>query len=192
MLNSIKIWLKKLSRKYPSTIDLITTHLTLDEKQCLFSLSNKFMSNAKIAVEVGSYLGASSCCIAHGMSKDCLLYCVDTWNNDAMSEGLRDTYAEFIANVSAYPCIVPLRGKSTDIADSFMKPVHFLFLDGDHSYEAIKADVDAWLPKLAPNALVACHDVGWAQGVQRVVEEDILPLTKRSQRLPNLFWAILR
>jgi hypothetical protein len=35
----------------------------------------------------------------------------------------------------------------------------FVFIDGDHSYEAVKADIDAWLPKVKPKGYIIGHDI---------------------------------
>ena len=50
----------------------------------------------------------------------------------------------------------------------------FVFVDGDHTYTGCKADLDAWWPKLRPEALFCGHDYGrhtrrW--GVQKAVDE---------------------
>lgn len=37
-------------------------------------------------------------------------------------------------------------------------PVDFLFIDADHSYEAVKADLLAWLPNMKKNGIVTLHD----------------------------------
>lgn len=174
----------------------VFTHLNNAEKYRLYSLVKHLESSPIIAVEVGSYLGASSLFIAAGLrSKGAgnKLYCVDTWQNDAMSEGKKDTFALFTANTRRYAkTIKPLRGLSVDVAGDFHEQIDFLFLDGDHGYEGVKADADAWLPKLKPGATIAFHDYGWAEGVQRVVREDVLPRAVETARLPNLFWARLR
>lgn len=176
--------------KYPM-IDPIFTHLTIDEKNTLISLSKK--SNALVSVEIGSYHGASSCCIAEGIMKNGgngKLFCIDTWQNNSMSEGEKDTFNEFLSNTCDYKKIIcPLKGWSYDIAHEFDEKIDFIFIDGDHSYDGVKKDVDLWLPKLNPGALIVMHDIGWAEGVQRVVKEDIAPLAKQEGRLPNLYWA---
>jgi predicted O-methyltransferase YrrM len=38
-------------------------------------------------------------------------------------------------------------------------PVDFLFLDGDHSYEGVRDDFEAYSPLVRPGGLVAFHDV---------------------------------
>lgn len=55
----------------------------------------------------------------------------------------------------------------------------FVFIDADHSYESVRADIRAWLPKLKAGALLSGHDYsppgkysrhGWP-GVVRAVDE---------------------
>jgi predicted O-methyltransferase YrrM len=177
---------------YPAE-NRVTTHLTFQEKQRLMSLARK-CSGTSVYVEIGSYIGASACFIAAGMNKysGSKLHCIDTWRNEGMAEGKRDTFAEFKKNTAKYKdLIIPHRGESQDLAGRFNARVDFLFIDGDHSYEGVRADVDSWFPKLKPGALVLFHDVGWAKGVQQVVAETVKPRAKSEDCLPNLYWAWL-
>ena len=174
------------------TMNKIPTHLTDEEKMKLLQLSKEVRG---VFVEIGSYYGSSSCFIAEGIwqsGKQSKLYCIDTWQNYGMTEGNKDTYQQFIEATKKYrEIIIPLRGWSYDIAKTFDKKVDFIFIDGDHSYEGVKKDVDLWIPKLNQGALIVLHDIGWAEGVQRVVMEDIAPIAKSEGRLPNLYWARL-
>ena len=186
---------------FPSRIKLLSyfqensifTHLTYNEKEKLFSLAKKCEGDTY--VEIGSYLGASSCYIAAGIKKsgNGYLYCIDTWKNDGMSEERGfDTFNQFKMNTSKYAeLIMPLRDTSQEIAKSFSKKVDFLFIDGDHTYEGVKSDVDNWIPKLNDKATVIFHDIGWSIGVQRVVKESIRPCAKQEGRLRNMYWAFL-
>lgn len=46
----------------------------------------------------------------------------------------------------------------------------FVFIDADHSYEAVKADIEAWEKKVKPGGCVLGHDINWPD-VQRAVGE---------------------
>jgi predicted O-methyltransferase YrrM len=49
----------------------------------------------------------------------------------------------------------------------------FVFIDGDHSYEGVKRDLAAWLPKVKPGGWLMGHDYGNKPdgGVKRAVDE---------------------
>jgi predicted O-methyltransferase YrrM len=46
----------------------------------------------------------------------------------------------------------------------------FVFIDADHRYEAVKADICAWTPKLKPGGLLSGHDIHYSS-VHRAVEK---------------------
>ena len=169
----------------------IFTHLTGEEKIELYRLAK---NTSGIYVEIGSYLGASANFIARGIYKNktdySLLYCVDTWKNEEMSEGKRDTYEEFLINTKKFKDVIhPLRGYSVEIAKAFVKSIDFLFIDGDHRYEGVNSDVQVWLPKLKQGGIIIFHDIKWANGVKRTVQESIKPIVEQEKLMSNLYWA---
>ena len=171
----------------------IFTHLTWQERIILYRLADQFMQPSCI-VEIGSYLGASAYFLASGILKTKVhskLYCVDTWLNDGMFEGKRDTWQEFNANVSNFKeIIIACRGKSEDISKTFSEPIDMLFIDGDHSYQGCKSDADNWLPFLRSDGIVIFHDYGWAEGVKKVVNDSIASnILKNGIAYKNIFWA---
>ncbi len=182
-----------IAQKRLYDINNIFTHLTNEEKLKLYELASL---KSGIFVEIGSYLGASSSFIALAISEkreNATLYCIDTWQNDAMSAGKKDTYEAFQQNTLRFErFITPLCGNSVDVAKVFDKKIDFLFIDGDHSYEGVKADWNSWSPKLNKGAIVVFHDTSWAKGVQKVIEEDISLLVEKEKRLPNMYWAWLK
>lgn len=180
----------------------IHTHLTDAEKMVLFSLAQavgKKPGRPRSMVEIGSYLGASSAFLAAGLSSTAgQVLCIDTWNNDAMSEGKRETFAEFQENTQRFSAVIrTIQGWSTDqrVIDEVARNtdgIDLLFIDGDHSYQGALADWEAYEPLLAEDAVVLMHDIGWAEGVQRVVAEHIRPRIVREHRLPNLWCGWIR
>jgi len=174
----------------------IFTHMTFDEKNELFVLSKK---TEGIFVEIGSYLGASSCFIAQGIRKSRTIskfYCIDTWQNDAMSEGKRDTYEEFLKNTEKYKdIIIPVRETSQNAVEVLkrkLETVDMLFIDADHEYPGCKRDWDFYSPFLKSGSLVIFHDYGWAEGVQRVVNDDVKPKVIKEGFLQNMWWGWIK
>lgn len=172
------------------------SHLTLAERYKLYRLA---LNSSRIA-EIGSYVGASACCFGSSMASSKNdgsqgIFCIDTWMNDAMSEGGKDTWMQFCENTAPYKhYIIPLRGFSTDVTGELkqhLSCLDLLFIDGDHSYEGVKADWEAYKGFLTEGSTVVFHDIGWAEGVKRVVQEDVAPLISESGRLPNLWWGVL-
>lgn len=47
---------------------------------------------------------------------------------------------------------------------------YFVYIDADHSYEACKADINAWLPKVSSPGVIAGHDYNWSS-VKKAVDE---------------------
>ncbi|HTD39435.1 MAG TPA: class I SAM-dependent methyltransferase [Mucilaginibacter sp.] len=181
-----------------SRLDKVFTHLTKDEKRLLYAIAKKELPSNCTVVEIGSYLGASTNFIAKGIDDKSVIYCIDTWGNHAMKyeetdvDGdERDTYEDFKKNTQKQQKkIVMLRGWSTDMFSNLKEltsKTDFLFIDGDHSYEGVSKDWHLYSTLLKKNSIVAFHDTGWADGVNKVIKEDVLtqPVTLLHS-LPNL------
>lgn len=75
-----------------------------------------------------------------------------------------------------------LRGPSVEMADEV--PDHslaFVYIDGDHSYEGVLADINAWYPKVVKGGVMAFHDYenpnyGVKSAVNDFVEESSIQL----------------
>jgi len=86
-------------------------------------------------------------------------------------------------------------GYSTEVASSWNRPIRLLWIDGDHTYEGAKKDLDGFFPHLVPLGVVAFHDALNAfPGPIRVFVEDVL----RSDRfgpagfVHSIAWAQFR
>jgi predicted O-methyltransferase YrrM len=184
----------KLRNRHLDDAFRVRSHLTTAERVTLSRLA----TGRAIVCEIGSYIGASACCFAAEMKRAGYgtVFCIDTWNNNAMSEGSRDTYAEFRKNTQKYvDFIVPVRGFSSEVAQrvaSCISHVDLLFIDGDHSYDGVKADWNAYSPFLKPGSVVVFHDCGWAEGVKQVIAEHAKPLVGSFESLPNMWWGVVK
>lgn len=109
-------------------------------------------------VEVGSLHGRS----AFALLKACRgpVYCIDPWND----EGLR-CLPSFMRSCGAFPNLVPVQGYSPAVLDTNVCLVahvelhdgfDMVFIDGNHGYDDIEGDVEAFLP--LTRQLICGHD----------------------------------
>jgi predicted O-methyltransferase YrrM len=135
-------------------------------------------------VEVGSWLGRSAALMAveiENSGKNIEFICVDPWTDGGPD--LRDTgyfkdlkvravYDIFCQNIRPVQHrIKAMRMMSVEAAKHVEdNSVDFIMLDGDHNYEGIRADIDAWLPKMRSGSVISGDDYLWP-GVKKAVDE---------------------
>ena len=60
---------------------------------------------------------------------------------------------------------------SIEAAKSFKNgSLDFVFIDGDHTYDSVKQDIEAWYPKIKPGGHIAGHDYLYSEDVRRAVD----------------------
>jgi hypothetical protein len=126
-------------------------------------------------VEIGSWKGRSTKELLDSGSK---VYAVDHFqgSNDCNDETFKlakeqDIYAEFMKNVGHYPNLEVVRMDSKEAAKQVEdKSVDMVFIDSEHTYDGVKADILRWYPKATK--IISGHDFedGWP-GVKRAVTE---------------------
>ena len=68
----------------------------------------------------------------------------------------------------------------------------FIFIDADHSYEAVSQDLKAWYPKVRPGGLFCGHDFRW-DGVAKAVNEFMEQIGRSGFYTPkesDIWWFI--
>jgi hypothetical protein len=138
-----------------------------------------------VFVELGCYKGKSTSFIGveiHKQKRDINFFAVDSFQGATNStdenevkayngiSDIEETYLENIAPIGNK--IQTIKSLSHEAADYFDDgSVSNLFIDAGHSYEAVKADIEAWLPKMKPNGIMAGHDFNAWDGVNKAVKE---------------------
>lgn len=122
----------------------------------------------KIIVEIGSFQGRSTRALADNTLG--VVYAVDTWEGAPEQKALfpsetQDSMKMFMINMLDHiqaGRVFPLRGTSLHVAREISNEVKpdMIFIDAAHDYESVKADIEAWLPKLAEGGLICGHDFG--------------------------------
>jgi predicted O-methyltransferase YrrM len=74
-----------------------------------------------------------------------------------------------------------IREKSWDAADQFKdSSFGLVYIDGDHTYEGVKKDLNAWYPKVSKGGIICGDDIGWA-GVKEAVDEFFIGMNREYQ-----------
>ncbi len=146
------------------------------ETRLLFDLA-RTADPSGVIVEIGSWKGKSTICLAKGSEAGPKLkvYAIDPHvGSEEHQVGGRKvwTFDEFQANIrkaGVEASVVPLVKPSTEAAKDFTQPVSLVFIDGAHDYDSVKSDFEAWFPKVIPGGMVAFHDTNNCAGPRRLV-----------------------
>lgn len=130
----------------------------------------KIAGGVKDIVEIGSWKGRST----HALLSGCkgTVTAIDTFKGSPGEKshiGIKP-YKDFIKNVGNFKNLKVIKSDSIKASKKFKGKVDFIFIDGAHTYEAVKADIEAWLPKA--RIMIAGHDFQWP-GVQKAVTEKL-------------------
>lgn len=135
----------------------------------------------RIFVELGTHYGHSyfSFCQsvqANGLTTKC--YAVDTWQGDEHAGRYGEDVFGYVdgLNQRQYYSFSRLLRMYFDDALAYFSDgtVDLLHIDGLHTYEAVRHDFEAWLPKLSSRGVVLFHDINVRErgfGVWRLWEE---------------------
>lgn len=188
LLAASRCWAERLcGYTYPRWVDVITTSMTRNEKQALFRFARQ-LPHGSVVAEIGSYYGASSCCLGSGIRSGGKVWCIDTWLNDAVSDARADVFPIYQRHTAPYTEVIQaVRGYSHEVVGQIPDGLSLLFVDGDHSYEGVQRDLLLYLPKLREDGILVMHD--WNHdSVRRAVVELVQPhQITRLVVLPNLY-----
>lgn len=167
------------TRRLISLTESVDGWLTLDEALLLYALAQQAIGGA--IVEIGSWKGRSTIWMANGSRSGAGLpiYAVDPHStvDQQRFNAERSTLDEFTTNIAAAgvsDLVRPLVATSEEAARTFGEPIALLFIDADHSYQAVRADFEHWRDKIGPGGTVCFHDVWKRSGPWRVITEEIV------------------
>jgi hypothetical protein len=132
----------------------------------------------KVIIEVGTWKGQSAITMAEACRThqlDCAIICVDTWLGSEelirkwpeelrRVNGYPTLYYQFLSNVvhrGAQELIVPLAANSVTAAKILRDlgvTADLIYIDADHQFESVLADLTAFSPLLTTTGLMFGHD----------------------------------
>jgi len=132
-------------------------------------------------VEIGSYQRESTKIFLDNLNKLKKLYAVEPWLNgyapgDICSDGYPMEIVErnFDLRVSSYHQLIKQKTTSNNFNSQVEdESLDFVYIDGNHSYESCKNDIEMWLPKIKKNGYIGGHDylLKCFPGVVKAVDE---------------------
>jgi MMP 1-O-methyltransferase len=152
--------------------------LSRDAAVLLYELAREVTDGC--IVEVGSYRGRSTVALARGAEagNNPRVYAVEPHEPFVGALGGKfgpEDRAAFFRNMvrtGAYRQVRLLNVSSELVAPGWREPIALLWLDGDHSYEGVKRDFDAWEPHLLADCDVVLDDADDVTlGPHRLAEE---------------------
>jgi len=150
---------------FAADVSPIKGWLTRAEATFLFEAAKRTAPRATI-VEIGSFKGRSTICLAKGSlaGNRARVVAIDPHHGNPEHQrqfGRVDTFDEFRQNLltaGVTHAVLALKDTSLRVAARFDRRVSLLFIDGDHSFEAVRQDLRSWLPLVEPGGVVAIHD----------------------------------
>ena len=127
-------------------------------------------------VEVGSFRGRSTIVLREASPEGTAIFAIEPHEHFVGVSGRtfgapdRAEFFRAMLRSGAYADVRLVNLTTGVVAPGWSRPVGLLWIDGDHSYEAVRADLDGWSPHLTPTAPVLLDDSD-VEGVRTLIEE---------------------
>ncbi|MBI5364755.1 MAG: class I SAM-dependent methyltransferase [Planctomycetes bacterium] len=160
------------------TVESVEGWLARSEARLLAELAGT-IAPPHCALEIGNYRGRSTVALGLGArgGKGARVYSVDPHHEFIGARGGRfggEDQAQLYANLARTgvgPQVNVVGLDSIAAARAWSSAnVALFFVDGDHRYEAVRADFEAWRPHMAPRAQVLFDDADFVD-VERALNE---------------------
>ena len=116
----------------------------------------------KRLVEIGVWHGVTTKLLRNAMAQDGLLLGIDPYPKGRFGFSVQRVIAEREIARATVGTMEWQRLTGVEAARLYAAskrpPVDFIFIDGDHSYEGLQGDWEAWSPLVAPQGIIALHD----------------------------------
>jgi hypothetical protein len=162
--------------------------LSVKEAVNLYRFVSQVKGPQPVIVEIGSWKGKSTYCLAKGFSKGKLITIdpfdgsgengsVEIYQLQKGGEPLIDQFKNNMKRLGVLKQIEILEGRSQQFIGLFSK-IDLLFIDGEHSVKACDSDFLGYAPALVSGAYLIFHDYQPSRkelGPTWVVENRVLP-----------------
>ena len=150
MLKSIQIhWLL-----HRIGLQNVRTHTRQIEHDVL----GKYVQGQRHIVELGVFEGATSLVLRKAMAADGKLWCIDPFPRGRFGISYQYSIAFREVKKSTNGTVEFIQKLSHEAVQGWQEPIDLLFIDADHSYQAVRKDWDDWSPYVKVGGIIALHD----------------------------------
>jgi len=153
-----------LDRATKSKIDAVEGWLTDREAAFLYHAARTCTLVGGI-VEIGSFKGKSTVCLGLGSTAGTRLpiYAIDPHDTEIQAvhnagASSLPVFERNIAEAGVAHLVTQIPEYSGDVGRNWIRPIAFLWIDGDHSYEGALRDTVLFAPWVVDGGIVAFHD----------------------------------
>jgi predicted O-methyltransferase YrrM len=134
------------------------TQTSSAERDCLA----RHAAGKKRLVEIGVWHGVTSCRLRSAMAPDGLLLGVDPYPTGRLGFSAQRIIAHREVNKVSNGTMRWIRSTGVEAARQHAilgaMQIDFIFIDGDHSFNGLRDDWEAWSSFLETNGIIALHD----------------------------------
>ena len=141
-------------------ISSIRGWLTRREGKFLYRLAGNVPDNGVI-VEIGSYEGRSTVCLAKGIKHNAKVYSIDPhtrWCRRYNEIGTGERFLSNMRNSGVGDRVVPIFDYSYNAARKWYRHINLLFIDGSHDEDSVTRDFKLFFPFVAYGGWIVLHD----------------------------------
>ncbi len=142
----------------------------------LLSLLSKLISPRRI-LEIGTYTGYATLCLAEGLLKDGLIHTIDV--NEELEERVRGYFdrSEFASKIQYHI------GKAVEVIPTLNEDFNLIFIDADKKNNATYYDLV--FDKLMPGGMIIVDNVLWSGKVLSEKDSDSESIRSFNEKITN-------
>jgi predicted O-methyltransferase YrrM len=139
-------------------------------------------TGARRVVEIGVAEGGSAARVRQVMDPAGRLTLIDPYFRGKLGVSFSRVTARRLVGKVGGAEVEWIRQRSDDAAASWRGDIDFLFIDGDHAREAVRADWDLWSPHVTERGAIALHDARVFDGGWPVTDDGPVQLVSEVTR----------
>lgn len=194
---STKIMTIRNTLKFKDVVNMRNEEGVRALEHLIYRLQKTHDTKNMTMIEIGSYSGQSTVVFAKYFKKvitiDPFIEDYDPADPTCKMAKMSVVYEKFKETVKPFSNIIHLKMMSDEAAALIEEKIGFVYIDGCHTYEQVKKDIQNYLPLIDKDSYIGGHDYidyGWL-GIKRAVNE-VLGIPEYTYLEGSWLWKITK